>query len=133
MKRKHYTLEEANAVLPDVKQTAAEIKKAEQVREEKQKAYAEIMTAIAKNGGHFSSTHISQLIKAADRSARHLQRLVEGLQNKYQCEIKGLHPMLVDFYSIREDREVYLCWKEDEDTITHWHDLDAGFSGRQTL
>ena len=40
---------------------------------------------------------------------------------------------LVDFPTLREGREVYLCWLLGEPTIEFWHDIDAGFAGRQPL
>jgi hypothetical protein len=40
---------------------------------------------------------------------------------------------LVDFPSIRDGAEVYLCWKLDEDRVEWWHAPDAGFAGRQPL
>jgi hypothetical protein len=39
----------------------------------------------------------------------------------------------VDFPALRDGREVYLCWQEGEDEITHWHEIDAGFAGREEL
>ncbi len=133
MKKKYYTLDEANAVLPEVKKLTAKIYATDDMRQEKQKAYSEIMYAIAQNGGDIPENYIYQLAKALARSTRHLQRLIDNLQSKYQCEVKGMHPMLVDFYALRDGREIYLCWKDDEDEITHWHDLDAGFAGRQPI
>jgi hypothetical protein len=48
--------------------------------------------------------------------------------------LRYLERGLVDFPAIREDEEVYLCWVEsEEDTITHWHGVDAGFAGREPL
>lgn len=133
MEKKYYTLEEANAALAEVRTMAGEIRKAEAVRQEKQKSHSEVMLVIAQNGGNFSNARFAQLTKALERSTRHLQRLIDELQNKFRCEIKGLQPLLVDFYSLREGREVYLCWKEGEEEITHWHDLDSGFAGRRPL
>ena len=46
---------------------------------------------------------------------------------------KGFDAGLVDFYSLREDRPIFLCWKLGEERITHWHEIDAGFSGRQPI
>ena len=40
---------------------------------------------------------------------------------------------LIDFPALRDGREVYLCWIDGEDDIGFWHDLDAGFAGRQPL
>jgi hypothetical protein len=28
---------------------------------------------------------------------------------------------------------VFLCWRVDEVHITHWHDVDAGYAGRQPI
>ena len=40
---------------------------------------------------------------------------------------------LVDFRSKLNGRTVYLCWKFGEERVTHWHELDAGFAGRQPI
>ena len=40
---------------------------------------------------------------------------------------------LVDFPALVNGRQVWLCWRRDEDAIHFWHDLDSGFSGRRPL
>lgn len=40
---------------------------------------------------------------------------------------------LLDFYHEREGRLVYLCYRLDEERLAYWHELDAGFAGRQPL
>jgi hypothetical protein len=40
---------------------------------------------------------------------------------------------LVDFPALVNGRQVWLCWRRDEDAIHFWHDLDAGFGGRRPL
>lgn len=52
---------------------------------------------------------------------------------KIGCIFKGFDAGLVDFYSLREDRLVFLCWRLGEERITCWHELDAGFGGRQPI
>ena len=48
--------------------------------------------------------------------------------------VRDLDRGLVDFPSIRDGREVYLCWVEtEEDEIGFWHDLDEGYPGRKPL
>ena len=47
--------------------------------------------------------------------------------------LRDLDRGLVDFPAIRDGREVYLCWVEGEDEIGYWHDLEAGFAGREPL
>ena len=49
------------------------------------------------------------------------------------CEVKGIREGLVDFPSIREGKEVYLCWRMPEKEILFWHDLNTGFAGRKPL
>jgi hypothetical protein len=40
---------------------------------------------------------------------------------------------LVDFPSVIDGSEVYLCWELDEDDVAYWHDMDAGYGGREPL
>lgn len=47
--------------------------------------------------------------------------------------VKDLDQGLCDFPHEREGRMVYLCWKLDEQEVGWWHDVDAGFAGRQPL
>jgi hypothetical protein len=49
------------------------------------------------------------------------------------CVFKGFEEGLVDFYSLRDDKLVFLCWRYGEERITHWHDTDAGYGGRQPV
>jgi len=61
---------------------------------------------------------------------------MNGLIEKVQgmgVELKDVEVGLIDFRSIREGREVYLCWQLGEEHVTHWHELDTGFAGRQPL
>jgi hypothetical protein len=47
--------------------------------------------------------------------------------------VKDYELGLCDFPHKREGRVVFLCWKQDEEEVAWWHDLDAGFAGRQPL
>ena len=49
------------------------------------------------------------------------------------CVFKGFEAGLVDFRSLREDRPIFLCWRLGEQRITHWHEIDGGFEGRQPI
>ena len=61
-----------------------------------------------------------------------LQRALQELQ-EMEIVLRDLDRGLVDFPSIRDGREVFLCWEEGEDEIGFWHDLDAGYGGRRPL
>ena len=62
---------------------------------------------------------------------RYVKRATGG--RTYTVFLKDPRTGLVDFRSVRDGRVVYLCWRLGEDRIRYWHDLDAGFAGRQPL
>ena len=66
------------------------------------------------------------------RVALQFTRLYQALESQ-GCVLKGIEQGLVDFFAGREGREVFLCWKFPETKIQHWHDIDAGFAGRQSI
>jgi hypothetical protein len=77
----------------------------------------------------------AELVAAQHDVEAHASR-IEGYLAELQqvgCVFKGFEDGLVDFYSLREDRLVFLCWRYGEERITHWHELDAGAAGRQPL
>jgi len=65
-------------------------------------------------------------------SLTRLQTLVEEICEE-GCHLKDLESGLVDFPTLWEGREVYLCWQLGENEVGHWHEIEAGFSGRQSL
>jgi len=48
-------------------------------------------------------------------------------------ELKDFERGLIDFPALHEGREVYLCWQRGEGSIHAWHEVDAGFAGRQDV
>ena len=70
---------------------------------------------------------------------RRAEALVDDLNqhlaaiNEAGVEMKDVDQGLLDFPSERDGRVVFLCWKLGEDRIAWWHDVDAGFAGRQPL
>jgi hypothetical protein len=53
--------------------------------------------------------------------------------NVLGCLVKDVELGLVDFYSMRENEPVFLCWQFGEPAVTHWHHLDEGFTSRQPV
>lgn len=67
-----------------------------------------------------------------DRDKQQVLEYVEELKH-LGIETKSVTEGLVDFPAIMEGRKVYLCWKLGEPEVAYWHELDAGFRGRQPL
>lgn len=61
-----------------------------------------------------------------------LQQIVLSLERR-GIQVKDMEAGLVDFPHYRDGREVLLCYHAGEDTVRYWHDLEAGFAGRQKL
>jgi hypothetical protein len=66
------------------------------------------------------------------RLAGEITAAVERI-NGLGCLVKDLEQGLVDFYSLRDDEPVFLCWQFGEPAVTHWHALDGGFATREPL
>lgn len=49
------------------------------------------------------------------------------------CDLKDYEVGLVDFPSLRDGREILLCWKLGEDRVDYWHEVDSGFGGRRLI
>lgn len=70
--------------------------------------------------------------RAVAESAERINGFLTELE-QIGCVFKGFEAGLVDFYTLRDDRLVFLCWRLGEARITHWHELDAGYAGRRPL
>ncbi|MBM3907496.1 MAG: DUF2203 domain-containing protein [Gemmatimonadetes bacterium] len=70
------------------------------------------------------------------REAQRLAAAIEGCVHELMelgVEVRALNTGLVDFPGTLDGREVYFCWMLGEAAVTHYHERDAGFTGRQPL
>jgi hypothetical protein len=76
-----------------------------------------------------------ELVAARESVTRHAERINRYLREleAVGCVFKGFEAGLVDFYSLRGDRPIFLCWRLGEERITYWHEIESGFSGRQPI
>jgi hypothetical protein len=129
-----FTLEEANALLPQIRELLASIQ-AQAARLSELQRRLEAFREQKRRGEHEVAGEaglVQQLLGEANRIGTELQQTVRELLS-LGCELKDAQTGLVDFPALREDRTVYLCWRLGEDEIRYWHELDAGFAGRQPL
>jgi hypothetical protein len=122
---RYFTLPEAQQLLVDLRPVVAEMMEIHsRILQERPGAWPAIQRA-AGNGG---SRAASRLVPEFDR----LRELVHKVQDQGVI-LKDMGIGLLDFPSLRDGREVYLCWRYDEQRIGFWHETDAGFAGRQPL
>ena len=125
-----FTLTEANRTLPLVRRIVADLM-AEYPRWRAAVSRFELLSA----GARADRGETAELVTARDEVTAAAAR-INGYLREVEaigCVFKGFDAGLVDFYSLREDRPVFLCWKMGEERIEHWHELDAGFGGRQRI
>ena len=67
-----------------------------------------------------------------DSGARQLQEAIEKI-HEYGCLVKDLDVGLIDFPTLFNGQEVYLCWKLGESGIQFWHGVQEGFRGRKLI
>lgn len=127
---KLFTVEEAERTLPLVRRVVQDL-----LDEYPQWRRAVARFELLTGGARADWGETSELIAARDDVTTHADCINRYLQEleAVGCVFKGFDAGLVDFYCLREDRVVFLCWRLGEERITHWHELDAGFGGRQPI
>jgi hypothetical protein len=130
MAHKFFTLAEANRTLPLVKRVVQDILTVYPQWKDLVAQY-ELIAAQARPDWGESKEQID-LKAQIDTVAGKINSYLGELQ-LVGCEFKGFDEGLVDFHGRLDEREILWCWKFGEDRITHWHELDAGFAGRQPL
>jgi hypothetical protein len=125
-----FTLEEARALLPAVRQILTEIQKS---KGEVDTKGAEMARMLATTGGNGNlEGDLARARDAVEYAAGDLQEHIAELSD-LGVELKGIDEGLCDFPSERDGRIVYLCFRLGEDDIDYWHELDTGFGGRKPL
>jgi len=124
---KLFTVEEANAMLPTVREVLGRIQRGFESVIEAHEAAQQAAERASLGGGGMEGG--SRYVKTLTQ----LGEWVAGLE-LMGVQIKDYERGLVDFPSMREGRVVLLCWQLGEgESIEWWHDVEAGFAGRQPL
>ena len=122
---KFFSVEEANAYIP---QLLIDIPRIQILMKSLTDEYLDVDKARKKvqlNGGSIQGAdYLNCILK--------INYLTDELESK-GCVLKGIEHGLVDFPSLRDGKEVYLCWKNPEQQIEYWHDIQSGFTGRQRI
>jgi hypothetical protein len=121
---RHYTVEQANAALDWVAERIERLRAAREGLNDEE-ARAALGDAAPGNGGGVPGRVVSEAFLELRSALVELQEM--------EVVLRDLDRGLVDFPSIRDGEEVFLCWEEGEDEIGFWHELEAGFGGRRPL
>jgi hypothetical protein len=122
--KKHYTVEEAREMLPQLRQWLDELNRHRRRVNQLDQRLGQLLAAGDDLGGDSVNDWIKNL--------GGIQKNLAHFQSR-EIQIKDLERGLVDFPAILGGREVFLCWEQDEEDIEYWHDLDTGYAGRERL
>ncbi len=130
-----FTLEEAEGVLPEVltilNRLRAQKKKVETLEDQKA---VEQLTWLQPDGT--VSPKAADAVMRLERQQLKEAKLFTDLLKRVSdlgAQLKDLDAGLIDFFAMRGDELVLLCWRDGEDRVAYWHDLESGFSGRRPM
>ena len=121
---RHYSVEQANAAIGWVRERIERMRAArEQLGDEE--ARAALSEAAPTNGGGKPGLVVSEAFLSLQSALRDLQDM--------EVVLRDLERGLIDFPALRDGREIYLCLEDGEHEIGYWHDIEAGYGGREPL
>lgn len=122
--QKHYTRDEARALLPQIRTWLADLNRLRPQLEKYEQRIEAMQSAGQDVGGDLANNWVRTMADAHGVLAEFQRR---------EISVKDIERGLVDFPAIIGGREVFLCWEQDEDDIEFWHELDTGYAGRERL
>jgi len=123
--QKYFTLSEANEALKIIRPLIDDV---QAIRQKILANQPEAWPAVEKSAGNGGNKALSKLVDGFEKLDVLIHQILDtGVQ------IKDINAGLLDFSAMRNGREVYLCWQYGEEDIAFWHEIDAGYAGRQPI
>ncbi|MEE8346743.1 MAG: DUF2203 domain-containing protein [Dehalococcoidia bacterium] len=131
MRPRSFTLDEAISLLPRLSELLRQAQECKLRHDQYQEQIEEYTRRMSSNGD-IPERDLNETRQELAKAAAEVNSLTEKVR-EMGCELKDIDQGLIDFRTVREGREVYLCWKLGEPDIRWWHDMDSGFADRQPL
>jgi hypothetical protein len=128
-----FTRDQAERVLPQVEQLVREALYLKGQYVEADEILTTAVREITMRGGMaVNNERMLDARQRRDAAAGRLPAIMEAIQ-EHGCLVKDLDTGLLDFPTLYDGREVYLCWRLGETRIEFWHDIEEGFRGRKPI
>ncbi len=127
----YFTRDGAESLIPRITPVLREIQRLRRAKLAHDEAVAADRAKVFGNG-HMPPDKLYEHQRSSASAEQRIARLVRAL-SELGILVKDLDTGLVDFPTLREGREVYLCWQLGEPHIAWWHETETGFAGRQPL
>ncbi len=131
MPPRHFSVEQADQLIPRLTTILGELTTLNTEHERLQRQLVELGLKTQSNG-HGLEGMAGKIRLEMQRIASQMKERIERVHS-LGCDLKDVAQGLIDFRTVIGGTEVYLCWKLGEERIEWWHELNAGFSGRQPL
>ena len=129
---KMFTIEEAARLLPQLTQWLTELRKERDLILASEVEIDALELVTEKKKGSETSPALDRKVEEYTRRVDCFYSLIDKIQGT-GCVLKDLETGLVDFYSLQNNRVVFLCWKLGEPAISSWHEVGGGYASRQGL
>ncbi|HJU10437.1 MAG TPA: DUF2203 domain-containing protein [Candidatus Binataceae bacterium] len=130
--KRFFSVAEANNALPLVRAIVQDITTLAQELSERRERLNRLKRSDRLRLSEAHEEELQQVEAEQDRAQAKMEEYVRELA-QLGVELKDYFTGLIDFPSLMDGRPVYLCWRLGESEVAHWHELDAGFAGRQKL
>jgi hypothetical protein len=134
MESKCFTPSEANALLPQLKEDLVRLQalvgqvEKEYMELQKIRAIHEQSSLRSEGGGD----PFFEVESRIDFMKMETELLISNFSRKGVL-LKMISPGLIDFPAILDGESILICWKEGEETVSHYHGWNDGFAGRKSL
>ena len=125
MAQRYFSLQEANEALKIIRPLMGEV---QAIRQKILKNQPEAWPAIEKSAGNGGNRALSNMVHDFEK----FDTLIHRIQDT-DVLIKDINLGLLDFPALKDGRDVYLCWQYGEEDIAFWHEVEAGYAGRQPI
>ena len=130
--KKYFTAAEANATLPLLRAILSDVTALARDLRDRHERLARVQPPPKGSLGDAYKEELQQIHAEFERDQERMREYEAELKN-LGIELKDYYTGLVDFPCRMDGRDVYLCWRLGEPDVAHWHEIDAGFAGRQKL
>jgi hypothetical protein len=130
--KKYFTVAEANTMLPLVRAIVQDITQLDRDLRERSERLARLRPSERITIADPYHEEMQQVQAEFERDRERMDEYFQELR-RLGIELKDPQTGLIDFPARMEGRDVYLCWRLGEPEVGYWHDLQAGFAGRQKI
>lgn len=124
-----FTYDEATELLPVLRELLTTLQQTKEELDDLRRRLRQYTPVMKADGYAAEATELERQMQQTLLEMRGLSDQI----NEMGVELKDIDKGLVDFPTLREGRIVYYCWMVSESTIGYWHEVDAGYAGRQPL